>query len=512
MGKASTTTTVSSSANPSDLGQSVIFTATLSVQSPGTANGINPTGTVMFTDTVNGQTMPLGQQTLTSSNSGVISLTISTLAVGMHTITASYSGDGNFLGSLDSLSQTVNPSGITVADGTVLVCTSPLTGQSAPTGIIGIDPSTGAQSLIATGEDFVLPETIREGPDQQLYVVDYSALGTGAVIAVDPNTGQQSVVATGGNINGPVALAVDNANDSLYVACEGGSAPSLVKIDLNKNGMQTLVSSGGSFTMPAGLAVSPSGDVYWADQQAFGGLGAILTVDVQTGAQTVLTEAGMLAGAYMADLAWDGSGNLLVFNAGSGSGGSVVRVDPTGGQSLVSPVSPDPNLIGLDGGTVDINHGGTIYVSTLATGNVPSQLLAIDPLTGIVRTLPVSADGNLSLVTGLTVFSTAGGGAAAARTVPSGPALPTGVAALVRAGQPDRSDPSSVGASLPSPSLAIPPQPPGMLSSVAAALEAVTMPRAATDSMFMDWEGGFPQQAFSTDPLISEMVGGLATG
>ena len=52
----------------------------------------------------------------------------------------------------------------------------------------------------------MLPESVREAANGQLYVADYSASGKGAIIAVDPNSGQQSLVASGGNINGPVGV------------------------------------------------------------------------------------------------------------------------------------------------------------------------------------------------------------------------------------------------------------------------------------------------------------------
>ena len=311
---------------------------------------------------------------------------------GTHTITASYSGDSNYAGSSGSLAggQVINQAS-TLADGTILVPSSPLSGQSAPVGIIGVNPSTGAQSLISTGGNFSIPEYVREGPNQQLYVADYSAQGTGAIIAVNATTGQQSILASGGNINGPVTLAI--VNGFAYVATVGGSSPSLVQVNLS-NGQQQLISSGGNFSSPSSVEPGPSGSVYWADEYAFG-TGAIFLVNIQTGAQTVVTRGGLLN--HMIDMGVDGSGNLIVFNAS----GSIVKVNPqTGTQTTVSSGGL---LSGVDGGTVDVNHGGTIYVSTLASGSTPSRVLAIDPTTGAQRI--VASGSNLSLVTGLTVYS-----------------------------------------------------------------------------------------------------------
>ncbi len=93
----STSVTLTSSVNPSAPGQAVTFTANVS------GTGGTPTGTVKFTD----GTTTLGTGTLNSS--GNASFTTSSLSVGVHSITASYSGDSSFFpGVSDALSQTVN--------------------------------------------------------------------------------------------------------------------------------------------------------------------------------------------------------------------------------------------------------------------------------------------------------------------------------------------------------------------------------------------------------------------
>jgi Big-like domain-containing protein/Calx-beta domain-containing protein len=90
---ASTSTVLSSSVNPSEFGQSVTFTATL------TSGAGTPTGTVQFKD--GGVNMGAAQ---ILNSGGVAQLTTSSLAAGTHTITANYSGDANFLTSIGTLS------------------------------------------------------------------------------------------------------------------------------------------------------------------------------------------------------------------------------------------------------------------------------------------------------------------------------------------------------------------------------------------------------------------------
>jgi hypothetical protein len=80
----STATTLVSSANPSAVGQSVTFTATVAALAGGT---VPPDGTVTFAD---------GSTTLnvaTLSAGGVATYTTAALANGLHSITATYSGD-----------------------------------------------------------------------------------------------------------------------------------------------------------------------------------------------------------------------------------------------------------------------------------------------------------------------------------------------------------------------------------------------------------------------------------
>ena len=93
--KASTRTALTSSLNPALYAQAVTLTAKVS------ASGGTPTGSVSFRD----GNSRLGS---TSLSSGVATLRVSTLAPGLHAITAAYTGDGHFAGSTSSsLSQLV---------------------------------------------------------------------------------------------------------------------------------------------------------------------------------------------------------------------------------------------------------------------------------------------------------------------------------------------------------------------------------------------------------------------
>jgi hypothetical protein len=94
--KATTTTTLASSRNPSKVGRSVTFTASVAPQFSGTVKG-----TVTFYDgTTALKTVYLSGE--------VAKYTTSTLTAGSHSITATYNGNASFIGSAASLTQTVN--------------------------------------------------------------------------------------------------------------------------------------------------------------------------------------------------------------------------------------------------------------------------------------------------------------------------------------------------------------------------------------------------------------------
>jgi large repetitive protein len=118
-----TTTTLASSTTSSAFGQSVALTATVSAAS---SSAGTPTGIVNFAD----ETTALGSVALIN---GQAVLTLSSLAVGTHSIAATYLGTANFGGSASSpLAETVNP---------------------APTSIVlssSANPSTYAESITLT--------------------------------------------------------------------------------------------------------------------------------------------------------------------------------------------------------------------------------------------------------------------------------------------------------------------------------------------------------------------------
>jgi hypothetical protein len=143
-----TTTTLTSSPNPAKQGVAVTFTATV------VTTGTNPpTGTVTFND----GTTALGTGTLsTVGGFQVATFTISTLAVGTHSITAVYGGDANNAGSTSAvLTQTItvvtttttlasSPNPANAGAAVTFTATVTTSGTNPPTGTVTFNDGTTA--------------------------------------------------------------------------------------------------------------------------------------------------------------------------------------------------------------------------------------------------------------------------------------------------------------------------------------------------------------------------------
>ena len=168
---------LNSNVNPSVSGQSVTLSAKVV-----TVGGLVPTGTVVFTE---GATT-LGTGTM--DGTGTASFAISTLAVGSHTITASYSGDANYSVATSMLVQTVQNASTQIAltassnpaiYGTAVTLTAVISSNGSPaTGTVTFtDGATtlGTGVLDGTGTANLTTSTLT--PGLHTIVANYSGDG-----------------------------------------------------------------------------------------------------------------------------------------------------------------------------------------------------------------------------------------------------------------------------------------------------------------------------------------------
>jgi uncharacterized repeat protein (TIGR03803 family) len=169
--KATTTTVLTSSQNPSNFGQSVTFTATVAPQSSGT-----PTGTVTFN---NGSTK-LGTVSLSA---GVASYKTTKLAVGTEPITAVYNGSTSFTTSTsNALSQAVNQASTTT---TLVSSLNPSTYKQAVTFTASVSPqfSGTVTGTVTFYDGATLLKTVTLSGDKAKYTTSKLTAGPHSITA-----------------------------------------------------------------------------------------------------------------------------------------------------------------------------------------------------------------------------------------------------------------------------------------------------------------------------------------
>ncbi|MFL6334264.1 MAG: Ig-like domain repeat protein [Pyrinomonadaceae bacterium] len=181
--KAATTTGLVSNINPSNTGQLVTFTATVS-ESVAAADAA---GTVDFIDTSNGNAVVCGGVSLTSGQAQCMT---STLAAGTHNVQAVYSGNTDFVNSTSAAVPQVVNAALSVLDAKVA---EPSTGTaqmlftvslSAPAGAGGVTVSyataddTGGAHPATAGTDYtqVTATTLTFQPGEMVKVVPIPVL------------------------------------------------------------------------------------------------------------------------------------------------------------------------------------------------------------------------------------------------------------------------------------------------------------------------------------------------
>jgi hypothetical protein len=284
------------------------------------------------------------------------------------------------------------------------VANSVVTKQSAPAPVIlRADPGTGGLAEISRngpqGDLFRHPYDIAVAGDGSLLVADMGAYATGTdhtpdgrIIRVDPVTGHQSLVSSGEHLVDPAGLTVA-PNGLIYVVENVGTTgmPGVVSVN-PATGAQTVVTQGGQLCYPFGIALEPSGSLVVTSYGDFSDgstvincthdFGALIRVNLATKAQSILSRNAPEWGNLFRNplgVTVEPGGRILMVNQNGGT--ALVAVDPdTGVQNAETPntstdrivvpqrpaVTPDGDVVVSDF-TLDDLEGGLVSVK-LSTG------------------------------------------------------------------------------------------------------------------------------------------------
>lgn len=343
--QAPTTSTLTSSLNPSNYGNSVTFTATV----PPSGSSA-PTGTVSFLD---GATQ-IGTGTL-AGNPGVATFTTSTLNVGTHPITANYAGDSkNGPSSSLPVSQVVNQASTAT---TVTAAPSP--------GIAGGPETITATVKVSSGSGTPTGTVTFTSGTTQLGSAPVSNAGTATITPALAQGSYQIVATYSGDAND---LGSASAPLTLTVA----QAISLAALNITPN--PALVLAPITFTANVvGNGGTPTGSVNFLANGNVIGAGTLNASGVAT-----FTTLSLAAGTYSITAVYAGDTN----DAGSTSAAVSLTVSLATTATAIT-VLPDPALVGTaititakvtgNGGTPTgsvnfIANGTTLNTATLIGG------------------------------------------------------------------------------------------------------------------------------------------------
>jgi large repetitive protein len=351
-----TATTVTTSLTPSLHGAQVTFTAT--VLATGT---VAPTGTVTFYD---GATK-IGTGTLaaTGANSAAATLNISTLAVGTHSITATYGGDADDFGSTSpAISQVVQDATTGTAltasanpaiAGTTITFTARVTvttGGGVPTGTVNFYNGT---TLLGTGT--------LNGTGVATYATNTLPIGTYSITAV-----YQGDTNNTGSTSAALSLSVIGATTN---------------VTLTASATAVTVNTPVTFTATVkGNGATPTGTVTFMDGATALGTGTLNAQGVAT-----LTTSTLAVGQHSITAVYGGDAN----NAGATSSAVVVTVGAFATQTILAAsattITTDQQLTllvtttsasgkGVTGTITFLNGTTSIGTATLTNGSATLSL------------------------------------------------------------------------------------------------------------------------------------------
>jgi len=333
--KAQTSTTVSAAANPVTIGAPVALTA--SVQ---TAHGTaTPTGAVSFTDTFNGATVTLGGAPLSATGVATIN---PALAVGLHSIVATYGGDGNDAGSASA------PLTVTVQLPVTTTVLASSADPSAADSAVTFTATVTGNSEVATGS--------------VTFFADGASMGSSALNANDVATLSSSSLAPGTH-----SITANYGGDARDAASASLAINQVVETIPTTTALRAPLVSGGAVSLQATVAGSsgptPSGTVTFT-------IGTTTLGSAALNATGVAALAPMLApGTYTVVAAYGGD----AWHSASASQAIVVTEAPSAFTLTVTPSSLAMDTNGSATASVTLaSTGGFRDSIALACGGLPT--------------------------------------------------------------------------------------------------------------------------------------------
>jgi len=323
VGQSATSTALASSANPSTYGESVTFTATVSVNPPGSGTA---TGTVEFFD---GATS-LGTATLSG---GSAAISTAALAAGTHSITAQYLGSADLTGSTSAaVAQVVGSAGSSVslavsANPSVYLDALTLTATVTPSAATGtVEFFDGATSLgaasVSGGSAAIVVSSLAVGSHSLTAVYSGESNYGGATSAAVALEVKASIVATAG-ANGSIApsgttLYSLNATPTYTFTADAGYHVSAVTV----NGAAVPLAASYTF---APVSSNQTIDVQFEINPPVAAIANLTATQVRTGNDTdgntaiTLTWSGVAAGSTV-EVWRKGFGNYPEYDDGPSAG------------------------------------------------------------------------------------------------------------------------------------------------------------------------------------------------
>jgi sugar lactone lactonase YvrE len=221
--------------------------------------------------------------------------------------------------------------------------------------LIRVDPTTGRQTLVSSGDAFFDPAGVAIGPGGVVYVLDTLAgNNSGAVIGVNPVTGAQQMVASNlgplvpGLFDLPFGIAVDRDGSVVVVnRALAGPLPELGCLLASGSVFRVVpgshnaaISSAGGLSRPLGVTVDSDGSIIVANECGTpNGVGLLRINPVGGGQATIASNGSDDILVTPERVAVNPAGDFLVtdFNAGPDRDGGIVKV--TRGSQAQSVIS-----------------------------------------------------------------------------------------------------------------------------------------------------------------------------